>query len=170
MSGAIFYDSKYGATRDYARWIGEATGLPLFEVSDPKADPDAFDVVVLGSPVYFYKAMLGPWIEMHLKCLTSRPVILFTVSGAPKGPKLDGWLADSLPKAFLDHAQHFALRGRIDRQKLSWVDRLLLNWDARRNPDPEEARQEREGFDAVDKRAIDPVVKAVRKVMAVEAA
>lgn len=164
MNGAIFYASKYGSTAQYANWIGEATGLAVLNVADPKANAAEVDFLVLGSPVYSYKVKLRSWIGLHLSALLARPVILFTVSGAPPGEKLDGWVADSLPRAFLDHAQHFALRGRIDRRKLSWFDRMMLDWDARRNPDPAEARQEREGFDAVDKASIAPVVAAVRAV------
>ena len=170
MTGAVFYDSKYGATAAYARWIGAATGLPVYTTADPAADPDRFDVIVLGSPVYFYKVWLGSWIKLHLRCLTSRPVVFFTVSGAPAGRKLDGWISDSLPPAFVRHARRFALPGRIDRASLSWFDRLMLDWDARRNPDPVEAQREREGFDAVDQRAIAPVVAAVRGMLRAQAA
>ena len=170
MTGAIFYESKYGSTAQYARWIGEATGLEVFEVADPRADPARFDFVVLASPIYFYKVMSRSWIKRNLAALLARPVILLTVSGAPAGEKLAGWIEDSLPGAFRDHAQHFALRGRIDRREISWIDRMLLNFDARRNPDPEEARQERLGFDLVDKAAIRPVVAAVRGVAKAEAA
>jgi len=170
MNGVIFYDSKYGATADYAGWTAEATGLPIYQISNPEADPDRFDFLVVGSPVYLYKVMLRSWIEMHIPCLTGRPVLLFTVSGAPAGDRLDGWLADSLPRAFVAHARHFALRGRLDRQKLSWVDRFLLDWDARRNPDPVEAQREREGFDAMDRKAIAPLVAAVRGLQRAAAA
>ena len=170
MTGAVFYDSKYGATAAYARWIGAATGLPVFTTADPAADPDRFDVIVLGSPVYFYKVLLRSWIKLHLRCLTSRPVVFFTVSGAPAGAKLDGWISDSLPPAFVRHARRFALPGRIDRASLSWFDRLMLDWDARRNPDPAEAQQERDGFDGVDRAAIAPVVAAVRGMLARQAA
>jgi hypothetical protein len=38
MKGAIFFSSKYGSTAQYANWIGEATGLPVFDVKDAKAD------------------------------------------------------------------------------------------------------------------------------------
>ena len=170
MTGAIIYESKYGSTAQYARWIAEATGLKIFQVADPRADPARFDVVVLASPIYFYKVMLRSWIKLNLTALLARPVILVTVSGAPAGDKLQGWIDASLPGPFVDHARHFVLRGRIDRQKISWFDRMMLNFDARRNPDPEEARQERQGFDMVDKAAIAPVVAAVRRFAKAEAA
>ena len=29
MNGAVFYATKYGSTAEYAKWIGDATGLPI---------------------------------------------------------------------------------------------------------------------------------------------
>ena len=51
MKGAIFFSSKYGSTEQYAHWIGEATGLPVFNVKDETADPGNYDFLILGSPI-----------------------------------------------------------------------------------------------------------------------
>jgi len=39
MKGAIFFSTKYGSTAQYAKWIGEATGLPVFNIKVTNADP-----------------------------------------------------------------------------------------------------------------------------------
>ncbi len=53
MNGAIFFSSRYGSTEQYANWIGEATGLPVFHVDDANADPTKYDFLILGSALIF---------------------------------------------------------------------------------------------------------------------
>ena len=55
MKGAIFFSTKYGSTAQYANWIGEATGLPVFNVKDADADLSTYDFLILGSPILYYK-------------------------------------------------------------------------------------------------------------------
>lgn len=38
-----FYSSKYGSTAQYANWIGDATGLLVFNVKDAKVDLSKYD-------------------------------------------------------------------------------------------------------------------------------
>ena len=51
MNGAIFFSSKYGGTAQYANWISERTGLPVFDTKDANADPVQYDFLVLSSPI-----------------------------------------------------------------------------------------------------------------------
>jgi hypothetical protein len=53
MNGAIFYSGMRGSTAQYAHWIGEATGLPVFDANNPQADPSDFDFLILASSVIF---------------------------------------------------------------------------------------------------------------------
>ncbi len=166
MNGAIFFSSKYGSTAEYANWIGAATGLPVIDVDNDDAAPSAFDFLVIGSPVYYYKLRNREWIEKHLASLLDRPVILFTVSGAPAGEKLDGWIADCLPREFVARAEHVALRGRQVPAQLVWWERQLLKFAASRNPDPIARKEELEGFDYMDKTSIEPIVRKIRAYQA----
>ena len=47
MDGAVFFTTKHGSTADYAEWIGEATGLSVFDVGKQDVDPEAFDFLIL---------------------------------------------------------------------------------------------------------------------------
>lgn len=137
MEGAIFYSGQYGSTAQYADWISEATGLPVFNIKRAGADPSEFDFVVLGSSVIIYKLTIRKWVAKHLPALLSRPILLYTVSGAAPGPKLDGWVQGSLPANFVSHAERFAFQGRLDMQSLGWWTRTVLKIGAMMNKDTE---------------------------------
>jgi menaquinone-dependent protoporphyrinogen IX oxidase len=161
MKGAIFFSTKYGSTAQYAEWISECTDLPVFNVKDSNVKPTTYDFLVLGSPVIYHKLMFHKWVAENFASIMQRPTILFSVSGAPAGPKLDGWIADSLPAELIAHMHHIVLRGRQNPKKLSWFDRVALIIGGLRNPDPVAAKEELKGFDFMDKSTIDPIVELV---------
>ena len=163
MKGAIFFASKYGSTAQYAVWIGEATGLPVFDVITSDVDPADYDFLILATPVIYYKLYIQKWVKRHLPDLQGKPIVMVTVSGAPAGPKLDGWVGDSLPREFVSAMKHVALRGRQDPKELSWYDRIMLIIGAMKNPDPVASREELHGFDYMDKSSIASVVDLARK-------
>lgn len=167
MNGAILYASRYGSTSQYADWIGEATGLPVFEIGTDEADPARYDFVVLGTPILYYKPLARSWIKRHRAALMARPLILFTVSGAGPGAKLDGWLAKSLPGDVLAHADHVALRGRQDPRELRGFDRLMLIIAGKMNRDRKAGSEEMHGFDYMDKASIGPIVEKIGRLRAV---
>jgi len=98
MNGAIFYATRYGSTAQYAEWISVATGISAFDVNKTDADPSAYDFVVIGSPVIYHKLPIRNWVIRKMPSIETRPVVFFTVAGAPAGPKLEGWIANSLPR------------------------------------------------------------------------
>lgn len=168
MNGAIFFSSKYGSTAQYAEWIGEATGLPRFDVDDTSANPSQYDFLVLGSPIIYHKVMFHKWVKKNLASIETRPTILFTVSGAPAGSKLDGWIADSLPQKLISQMEHVVLLGRQNPKELTWWDRMMLIIGGLKNPDRQAGKEELEGFDFMDKASIEPLVKLVQQFQASE--
>jgi len=63
MNGAVLYATKYGSTAEYADWIGEATGLPVFNVRSDDVDPDSYDFLILATPVIYYKLLITDWVK-----------------------------------------------------------------------------------------------------------
>lgn len=163
MNGAIFFSTKYGSTAQYANWIGEATGLPVFNVKDADADLSKYDFLLLGSPIIYYKLSIHKWVKRHLASIENKPIIFFSVSGAGAGPKLDGWISDSLSENFISKMNHVALRGRQIPEQLTWYDRIMLKIGALTNKDPEARKEELEGFDFMDKSSIEPILKLVEQ-------
>lgn len=164
MKGAVFFSGQYGSTAQYASWISEATGLPAFDVNEATADPSRFDFLILGSSVIIYKLTIHTWVKKHLSSLLSKPVILFTVSGAPSGPKLDGWISSCLPESLVSHMEHVALRGRLNPKAVSWWHSVILKTGAWKNKDPVAKREELEGFDFMDKPSIEPILRWVQQL------
>ena len=166
MQGAILYATKYGSTAEYAGWIGEATGLPVFDVRRTNVDPNTYDFLILATPVIYYKLLITDWVRKNLSKLDGKPIVMVTVSGAPPGPKLNSWVGDSLPAKFVANMTHVALRGRQVPADLSWYDRAMLIIAAWKNPDPVASEEELKGFDYMDKASIAPVVAMANELKA----
>ena len=170
VKGAILYATKYGSTAEYADWIGEATGLPVWNVRTADVDPEEYDFLVLATPVIYYKLLITDWVQKNLPKLQGKPIVMVTVSGAPPGPKLDAWVGESLPAEFIANATHVALRGRQVPGDLTWYDRAMLIIAAWKNPDPVASQEELKGFDYMDKDSIAPVVALTNEYKSREAA
>jgi menaquinone-dependent protoporphyrinogen IX oxidase len=163
MKGAIFFSSKYGSTAQYASWISEATGLPLYDMQLSSADPSQFDYLILGSPIIYFKLWNYNWVRNNLNKIKHKPILYYTVSGAPAGPKLDGWIAKSLPAEFITKMNHVALGGRQVPKELSFYDRVMLRIGAFFNSDPKARKEELKGFDFMDKSSIQPILEFVQQ-------
>ncbi len=169
MNGAIFFSGQYGSTAQYAGWISDATGLPVFDVKHADADPSKFDFLILGSSVITYNLTISKWVKRNLAGIQKKPIVLFTVSGAPAGPKLDGWVADSLAEIPMSKMRHVALRGRMNPKTLGWWTRMILIMGAMKNRDPQARKEELAGFDYMDKSGIEPITKMVQQLQSNEA-
>jgi len=164
MKGAIIFSSKYGSTGEYANWIGEATGLPVFNTKDKKVNPSGYDFLVLGCPIIYYKLYNRKWMNANIAGIENKPIIFFTVSGSGAGHKLDDWFANSIPKHLVSKIKHVALRGRQIPKELTWYDRLLLIIAGLKNPDRVAGKEELKGFDYMDKSSIQPIVEMVERI------
>jgi len=168
MTGAFFFSGQYGSTAQYADWIRSATGLPVFHVNDSSADPSAYDFLILGSSVIAFKLTIRKWLTANWSNIEDKPIVLFSVSGAGAGSKLDGWLAGCLPEGVSAKMNHVALRGRLDPKKVSFVHKVMLRIGAWRNKDPQAKKEELEGFDYMDESSIEPVLALTRQFQSSE--
>ena len=143
VSGA----SKYGSTAEVAAVIGEELGIHGID-AEVRAPADVsgiedFDAVVLGSGVY-----AGHWleaakelVERQSEALRQRPVWLFSVGPIGDPPKPDEEPVDVTPLLQATQARgHHIFAGRLDRSRLSFVEKALVvalrapegdfrNWD-----------------------------------------
>lgn len=160
MKGAIFFSTKYGSREQNAQWIGESTGLPVFNIKDANADLSEYDFLLLGSLIIYYKIHFHKWMKSNWVKIENKPVILFTVSGAPAGEKLNAWIENrDRPKTLISKMNHVALQGRQKPEELTWYDWIMLRIRAMQNKDPKAREEELKGFDYMVKLSIEPIVK-----------
>ena len=77
MKGAVIYKGKYGATRQYATWLGGELGLPVLELADAAPAVIAgFDYLLLGAPVYIGRTMHKNWLEQNEGILRGKKDLL----------------------------------------------------------------------------------------------
>lgn len=166
MKGAIFYSSKYGSTTQYASWIAEATGLPVFDAIDGNEDPSNYDFLILGSPIIYFKLSIRKWLRKHWSGIEHKPILFYSVSGSPAGKKLDNWISKSLPQEAISKMHFVNLMGRQIPEELTLFDRTMLQIAGFFNPDREAGKQESKGFDFMDKSSIEPIVQWVHEIEA----
>jgi len=165
--GAILFRGKYGATRQYARWISDSTGLPVFDLAKTQPELEDYDFLVLGSAVYVGQVALRRWMRRHWDILQNKRVLFFTVSGSPADhPDLKAALDSSLTPAMLEYFTYIPLRGRLDLRRLPWWLRMGLRWVAKHIEDPEARERLSKGFNYVDRAHIDPILDWIEEVMA----
>ncbi|GAB1264879.1 flavodoxin domain-containing protein [Aurantivibrio infirmus] len=161
MKGALYFSGQYGSTAQYAQWIHEATTIPVYDINQAHPDPADFDFLVLGSSVIVGKLTIRHWIKKYLHALSEKPVLLFSVAGAPPGPEVDKWVAKSLPTSLTEKIKHVALRGKLDISMVSWWTRVVLKIGAWAAKNEQDKREMTEGFDFMDKNSIEPIIKSI---------
>lgn len=167
MKGLIVYKGKYGATQQYATWIGEALNWPLFtpeQLLDPTLN-DA-DVVIVGGSVYAGQLTLNNWLKKHAHQLLRKKVFLFIVCATPADKKevLEQIAKHNIPALLQDLVVVFFFRGRLVINNLSWLHKVMLKLASRTTKDPEERERMVHGFDAMNKDSILPLLQMVNDV------
>ena len=129
MKGIIIYKGKYGATRQYAIWLGTALDLPIASAGTETVEQLAdADYVILGASIYVGKLQLKSWIKDNLTFLSTKKLYLFVVSGTPLDDvdKLESYIKDNIPEEIRNRCKCFFFPGKLEFSKLSLTDKLLL--------------------------------------------
>lgn len=165
IKGAICFRSKRDATRQYAEWLAEETGLPLFDLRKEQPDLEKFDLLVLGSAVYVGKYYLKSWLEKNWPVIRDKQLLLFTVSGtAPDHSDIDVYFKNNLTPDMQERLEYFPLQGKLKPGEVGWLLRFFLKLAARVEKDPAGKKRMKEGFDFVERRHISPIVEAIREL------
>lgn len=164
MKGAIIYKGKYGATCQYANWLGEALQLPVLELSH--AGPGIikqFDYLLLGASVYIGKTGHKEWLEQNQAILKGKKLFYFIVCGTPlaEKQKLEQITDRNIPASLRQPSSVWFLRGRIIREKLSWKDRMMLKMGAKLEKNPEVKKDMENDFDDVRQENLSSLMSAV---------
>ncbi len=164
MEGIIVYKGKYGSTQTYAGWLSEALQLPVLEAGKiSRHDLEKYDFLILGSAVYFGKLLLHKWLKEHLALIHYKKIFIFSVSGTPPDHRqeLDEIIQRSVPAEIRNPASVYFFPGKMELDKLSWLDRLLMKLGARMSKDPVVKKEMLREYNDVRKQHISELTQAV---------
>ncbi len=165
MKGIIIFKGKYGATKQYAEWLGQELALPVCTPDNYKTE-DIFncDFVIIGSSVYIGKLQMKDWIKSNIPGLLSKKLYLFVVSGTPpeERGKLETYLQSSVPFQMRKRSQVYFLPGKLIYRNLAWRDKFMLRMGALLNKDKEASKKMLTSYNNVRKENLDTLIKDVK--------
>jgi menaquinone-dependent protoporphyrinogen IX oxidase len=169
MKGIIIYKGKYGATLQYAEWLGEDLRLPVRTAEHIKeAQLNQYDFLLIGSSVYIGKLQIRKWLERNRTFLRNKKIFMFQVAGTPPSEKekRQTYNRSSIPEAIINSCEFYFLPGKMVVKKLSWKDRFMLKLGARSTKDPAAKKAMLTDYDDVRKENIEQLVNRVREFSA----
>jgi len=164
MKGIIVYKGKYGATRQYAGWVGSALHLPAVVADNVSADDlIKSEYVVIGSSVYIGKLQLRYWLKKNISVIQNKKLFLFIVCATPPDQKnkLETIARENIPEEIRNRCEVFFVRGRMIKKNISLPDRFLLKIGSLLVKDPGDKKNMLLDFDAVKKENIIPLINAI---------
>lgn len=165
MKGLVIYKGKYGATKQYAMWIGQELQLPVASADRfPVDELPKYDYFILGSSVYIGKLEIKNWLNKNLHLLLNKKIFFFQVAASPveQTEKRESYNRASLSPGMLEKIRFYYLPGRMIMRNLSAWDRFMLKMGARLTKDPVEKKTMLTDFDNVKKEKVLPIIEAVR--------
>ncbi|MDD4355019.1 MAG: flavodoxin domain-containing protein [Candidatus Izemoplasmatales bacterium] len=134
----IAYGSKYGATEEIARHIGQLmnkAGLHTDVLkADKKLDPSPYSAVIIGSAVYIglWRENVTSFVKRQVSVLGNKPVWVFVSGPLGEGDPnelVEGWFFPKRVKPFIDQIQPrsiVAFGGKVDTEQLSGLERWMM--------------------------------------------
>ena len=167
MKGIIIYNGKYGATAQYAKWIGETFNLDVTKTTTAPTDLSSYDFYIIGSSVYIGKLLIKDWLLQHQHMLSDKPVFLFIVAGTEPGDTAE---IQKIIRANVSAEQEkqikiFYLHGQLDIKQLSLKDKIMLKIGAYLARDKEVRRKMLTEFNDVRKCNLNNLFDAVRGLL-----
>ncbi len=125
-SGVILYQSKYGATRQYARWLADATGWPMLESRKATLQDvqDCQQLVLMGG-VYASGIAGLHFLKKHIGALDGKQICIFAVGASPCDEKALRQCAEHNLKGALSGLPLFYGQGAWNPKGMTFGDRIL---------------------------------------------
>lgn len=164
MKGLIIYKGKYGATRQYAEWLGAELRLPVMTTGEMTPEIlNRYDYIVIGGSVYVGKLQVRDWLKRFTPVLQNKKIFCFIVCATPmnKQDKLREISRNNISPALCSDKHIHFLPGRLVKEHLSMFDRFVLKMGAKMQRDPAEGKAMLQDFDNVKKEHLAPMVKDV---------
>ena len=139
MKTAVVYRSKTGFTKKYAQWIAAELAADLFEDSKIGAKRLAdYDTIIYGGGLYAGGISGVKLITKNLQQLKAEKIVVFATGATPERAETTEELRkQNFTPGQLERIRFFYLRGGFDYNKLSPLNKLLMNllkWSLKRKP------------------------------------
>ena len=164
MRGIVLFKGKYGATEQYARWIGEGLNVPVVEEANFSSIVfHEFDYLVIGSSVYMEKLILADWLKENKDAFKNRKLFFFIVCATPSNDKItqDRIITENIPEAILPNCSISFLPGRLDLKTLGFLDKCLVTFAGWFEKDLVKKKVLLNGIDEVRKEHITDLLKEI---------
>ena len=174
MTNIVVYESKYGSTEKYAKWIGEELNCKVCRISDISIEElKNYDNIIFGGWVHSGKLEGFKKIKSNIDKLKDKQFLIFTCGMSPNE---DGMYKAFKEKNFMDlnNLLTFYLNGAFDFNRLSFVDKMTmrvfkfmlkrLNSQSSEESTKRMLRAYEEPIDFTDREKIKPIVEAVRNL------
>ena len=170
----VIYKTKYGATQKYARWIGEELDCPVIKAEDfNKKDFARYDNIVFGGGVHAGGITGLELIRKNMRQLQEKKLIIFAVGLNVMQSETRQQLRDvNFSKKKLRGLTCYYCPGAYDPEAVRGADAMLMKMMKKILRDKPEADLTPEdqalfdavtkGADLVDRKFIEPIVKAVK--------
>lgn len=129
----VIFQSKYGYTERYARWIGEALDCPVLKRKNCSAKTLAtYDTILYGGGLYAGSVNGLKLLVRNRQLLSGKNVILFTCgladpTDSENAARIRKALSRSVPPELLEKIRLFHLRGGMDYSGLSLAHRAMIS-------------------------------------------
>ena len=175
MKGIILYQSKYGATERYAKWLSEETGFPCVETKKAKIEEvKSYDAIILGGGIYASGIAGLSFLKKHRDILENKKIIVFCDGASPFEEKAFREIVEHNMKETLSGIPCFYCRGAWDMEAMSVIDRnlckMLRKAVAKKKPEEYEVWERAlmaagdEKCDWTDRKYLEPILDAIKQM------
>lgn len=119
----VLYQSKYGATKKYAKWLSETLNCNALETKSANIkDVVKYDVIILGGGIYASGIAGISFLKKNYSMLKEKKIIVFAVGASPYDEKSFTEIKEHNLKEDLKDIPCFYCRG-------SWIESAMTMRD-----------------------------------------
>ena len=127
MKSIVVYESRYGSTEKYAKWIGEELNCKVAKISDTTTkDLLKYDNIIFGGWLHAGKIKGFKNIAKDIDKLKNKNLVVFIVGLSIMDDNMYEEISKNNFKD-MNNIKYFYLRGAFDYKKLTAFDKIMMN-------------------------------------------
>lgn len=124
----VMYQSKYGATKKYAEWLGEELSCDLIEIKKANIEKIIeYETIILGGGIYATGIAGISFLKRNYTKLSAKKIAVFAVGASPYNEEVISALKERNFKDKISEIPCFYCRGAWNEDNMSWKDKTLCN-------------------------------------------